>query len=221
MTDRIDLDEFDEVADDESDDANPGDWFWRGDGDPADEPPLPEASATRDGSENGTHRATPRVPRSNDDAPVGIPVERGGAGSGQTDAGDRPGEGDDAPTGHHGGGPADMTMALTYRAARRLTNLPAALADAEGWTDYVGLVGDVESHVLQTFQREERVDVDFFNGSGTGPAERLASVDERSMFYADRMAVVGVDDEEWIAEESGWEFVPLAEAAENAGWELS
>jgi len=219
MTDRIDLDEFDEEPDDESDDANPGDWFWRGDGDPADEPPLPEATATD--REGGTHRATPRVPRSNDDAPVGIPVERGGAGSGRSESNDRSDEGTEAPTGPHGGGPAEMTMALTYRAARRLANLPAALADAESWTDYVGLVGDVESHVLQTFQREERVDVDFFNGSGTGPAERLASVDGHSMFYADRMVVVGLEDEEWIADESGWEFVPLPEAAENADWELS
>jgi hypothetical protein len=120
---------------------------------------------------------------------------------------------------HGSSDPSDMTMAFTYRAMKRLADPRVALGDAEGWTDWLGLVGDVDVHVLNKFQRERALDLDFFNGSGTGPAERLAEVDERSMFFADRMVVVGRPDEEWIADRAGWEFVPLDHAAGEAGWE--
>lgn len=41
------------------------------------------------------------------------------------------------------------------------------------------------------------------------------------MFYAERMVLVGLEDEAWMAEAADWEFVPLAEAAEAAGWSLT
>ncbi|WP_168191193.1 hypothetical protein [Haloprofundus sp. MHR1] len=193
-----------------------------------------DATPTDSGDDAGTdHRAIPRVPRTNDDSPVGIPIEGGGAGgaaSGTVDADDaggddgEDGEDDDVepePTGPHGSGPSEMTMALTYEAVKRLENPAAAFADAEGWTDWVGIVGDVDAHVITKFQRESVVDVDFFNGTGTGPAERLAGIDGHSMFFAERMVVVGVAGvDEYVAEESGWEFVPLETAAEKAGWPL-
>ncbi|WP_417344208.1 DUF7124 domain-containing protein [Halalkalicoccus salilacus] len=112
-----------------------------------------------------------------------------------------------------------MTMAFTYEAAKRLTD-PGFVFAGAAWADWVGLVGEVDAHVLNKFQRENGIDADFFNGSGTGPAERLAEITEMSMFFAERMVLVGTADEEWIAEEAGWEFVPIGTAAEKAGWEL-
>jgi hypothetical protein len=114
-----------------------------------------------------------------------------------------------------------MTMAFSYRAIRRLDNVHAALADAENWTDYLGIVGDVDASTINKYQRDNVLDLDFFNGSGTGPAERLAAVGPNSMFYAERMVLVGVDEREqaW-ADEADWEFIPLETAAEEAGWAL-
>lgn len=251
MTDRIDLDDID--VDEPDDEPNRGDWFWRGEGDPAEEPDdqfvtseanhagldgaWGDATATDatdgDATDGDGYTPTPHVPRQGDDKPVGIPIEGGGAGS--SPAGDRtapeggvPDEGSDesatreatgAPP--HGEDPDDMTMALTYRAARRLAHPAAAFTDADAWADWVGIVGRVDTPVINRFQRDHGVDADFFSGTGTGPGERLAEVGPRSMFYADRMVVVGVEGEdERVAAEADWEFVPLVEAAEKADWTL-
>lgn len=248
MTDRIDLDDLDVSTDDDAPEPNRGDWFWKGEGSPGDEPDatadagderastagLPgendgstvaqsaEQDERDDGSaddEQASTRATPRVPRSNDDKPIGVPMDAGGGGG--TAAQNRDDDAGDAPYGDpYGGTTADMTLAFTYEAIQRLELLHAALADVETWSDYVGIVGEVPAHVLSKFQREQRLDLDFFNGGGTGPAERLAEVDEHSMFYAERMVVVGTEDESWIADEAGWEFVDVVEAAAKANWEL-
>lgn len=188
-----------------------------------------DAGADDDGSDDagaddaGAEPAPmPHVPRVDQERPVGIPKERGGAGGAAARDHDsdpvavEPAEVD----GPHGGDADDMTMAFTYRAARRLTNPAAAFADASRWTDWLGIVGDVDAHVITKFQRDHGIDGDFFNGSGTGPAERLAGVDHHSMFFADRMVLVGVEDEAWIAAEAGWEFVRLSDAAAEADWEL-
>ncbi|MFT4922993.1 MAG: hypothetical protein ACI8XM_002214 [Haloarculaceae archaeon] len=185
-----------------------------------------------DGDGDGEDRArVPHVPRETSGKPVGIPKESGGAGSGpaggqaaDAPADDTPESGSDQEaeaSGPHGGGADDMTMAVSYEAAKRLANPTAAFGDAAQWTDWIGVVGDVPAHVLNKFQRDHHVDLDFFNGSGTEPAERLAGIDRHSMFYAERMVLVGVEGQEALAERAGWEFVPLSEAAANADWELT
>ena len=308
MTDRIDLDDIEQRDEQsEADRPNPGDWLWRGEGSPDDEPDAPERSVDIGADDFGADdAATPRIPRENDDRPVGVPVDSGGAGgsaagSGSSPTGGVPPSGEDgaadseddtvdsetarapddgpsaawseaahehgadpdasapkssapksegrsAPSSHsrgeeweaaqpvaqsestpgaasHGSAPtrtADMTMAFSYRAMRRLDNVHAALADAENWTDYLGIVGDVDATVLNKYQRDNVLDLDFFNGSGTGPAERLGAVGPNSMFHAERMVLVGVDEREqaW-AHEADWEFVPLETAAGEADWTLA
>jgi hypothetical protein len=264
MTERIDLDDLDVETDADEDRPNRGDWFWSGEGDPDDEPGPDaddrESDSTADGEGTDADDGAaadgdriPRVPRQNEDRPVGVPEGRGGAGAGPGQSptggvpGDPPGsggesgaasgsdagtEGDDTGTetttpredgvdDGHDTDVGDMTMALTYGAVQRLDDPRAVLADAEGWTDWVGIVGDVEAHVVNKFQRDHGVDVDFFNGAGSDAAERLASIGRRSMFYAERMVVVGLPDDEALAEQVGWEFVPLSEAAGEAGWDLA
>lgn len=166
--------------------------------------------------------STPRVPYADDDKPVGIPREGGGGGGVPADARDEETQEQPEATGPHGETKSEMTMALSYRAIRSLANLHAALADAETWTDYVGIVGDVDAHVINKYQRDNRLDLDFFNGTGTGPSERLEEVGPNSMFHAERMVLVGVESagERAWAERAGWEFVPLAEAAEASGWTI-
>jgi len=297
-TDRIDLDDLEEATDDDEPDANRGDWFWRGEGEPDEEPDRPdydpaETGADRagdagpadaaagseaagiggddaaaadedraadeaddDGSDGDPEPAAddgdadagptiPKVPREHADRPAGMPTESGGAGAGpEPDVPDKPdrrpagrstapspdpeevAEGAPEPSGDlrsmgggpHGGEVDDMTMAITYDAVTRLEDPAFVLTSARGWADWVGIVGEVAAPVINSFQREHDIDADFFNGTGTGPAERIGNVTETSMFYAKRMVVVGTDGDEWIAEEAGWEFVPFEEAAEKAGW---
>jgi hypothetical protein len=114
-----------------------------------------------------------------------------------------------------------MTLVMTYRAMRSLSDPAAVSKDAARWADWVGIVGDVSAHVIKKFQRDEFVEADFFNGASMGPVERLVDVDRESMFFAERQVVVGLPDERWIAEEADWEFVTLAEAAGKAGWTLT
>lgn len=242
MTDRIDLDDVDTDDGEPADEPNRGDWFWRGEGTPDAEPDDPfgterarKAAGTTEGGDGDdgrdTHAATPRVPRQGDDRPVGIPIEGGGAGS--SPAGDRaaveggvPDDEDDTQreaTGAapHGEDPDEMTMAVTYRAAKRLAHPASAFADAGAWADWIGIVGRVDTPVINRFQRQHGVDADFFSGTGTDPGERLAEIGARSMFYAKRMVVVGVaGEDERVAAAADWEFVPLDEAAEKAGWTL-
>jgi hypothetical protein len=222
MTDKINLDDI-ETDDADEPEANHGDWLWRGEGSPEEEPDAPTADATAemgttdmDADEDGP---VPRVPREDEDKPAGVPSESGGSGAGATVSG-APDDAEPMAEGPHGGGVDDMTMALTYNAVTELVEPQLVVVSAREWADWVGIVGDVSAPVITKFQREHGIDADFFNGTGTGPAERLADIGETSMFYAERLAVVGTPEDEWIAEESGWEFVPLETAAEKADWDL-
>ncbi|MFB6117739.1 hypothetical protein [Halosegnis sp.] len=184
------------MPDDDGPDAMPG----APEGEPSETPGAPDAGggASLADVAAGPDGSTPGVPG---DADVSGPVGSGSAGSGP-----------------HGGDADEMTLAFTYRAARALADPQAACRDAARWTDWLGIVGDVPSHALNKFQRRHAIDLDFFNGSGTRPTERLAQVDASSMFYAKRLVLVGLADEAGM-EPDGWEFRPLSEAAEKADWD--
>ncbi|RKD95583.1 DUF7124 domain-containing protein [Halopiger aswanensis] len=251
MTERIDLDELDVGDDDEpEEESNPGDWFWRGEGDPEDEPPRTTGPAVKsddagedsdgaeapgaDGNANAVDQNSqpaPHVPKAESGKPVGIPAATGGAGAGAgADDGGEPGAAEpaeprpagSAAEGPHGGGVDDMTIAFTYQALQHLEHPAAVFADAYSWSDWIGIVGDVGTPAITKFQRDHNLDADFFTGSGTDPSERLAEIDRTSMFYAERMVVIGTGERgETIADAADWEYIPLETAAEKAGWELS
>ena len=232
MNDYVNLDEL--TTEDDADEPDGNDWL------------SPENTARNDNRDGGSTADTagdsdgdatdpadarlPHVPHPNKDKPVGIPTQGGGAGGtapGQesTTTGGAAG-GEDAAasepaeaSGPHGGDADEMTLALTYEAAKALANPSAAFADAKRWADWIGVVGSVPAHTLNKFQRDNHIDLDFFNGAGMEPAERLADIDERSMFYAERLVVVGLEDQRALAERAGWEFITLSEAAEKAGWD--
>jgi hypothetical protein len=201
---------------------------------------YPESTnATESTDATASDGAIPHVPRENQDKPVGIPVQQGGAGAGpETEDDDTDSTADEGTSsaGHdepaeprpmstadyHDADVDDMTMAITYNAVRQLADPSLALAQAREWADWIGIVGDVPAHTINKFQRENRIDADFFNGSGTDPGERLAEIDHNSMFFAERLVVVGVaGEDEPIASTADWEFVSLSEAAKKAGWELA
>ena len=195
----------------------------------------PESNLTA----NDERRArVPHVPRENKNQPVGIPVEGGGAGGAsasaaaerERDAGDEDagtpaegGEGRTISTGDSRSLASEMTMAFSYDAMKRFASPVLVMANAEEWTDWIGLVGEVDAYVINTYVRQEGLDIDFFNGAGDGPAERLAEIttNPNSMFAAERTVLVGTEGDREIADRAGWEFVPLEAAADAAGWDLN
>jgi len=112
----------------------------------------------------------------------------------------------------------EMTLAFELSALKGLADPNAVFNDARQWTEYVGVVSDEPTYVVTNFTRKHRVRQDFFSGP-RGKAESLTNV--REQFDTERHVFVGTTgtDRE-IAEAAGWEYLPLSDAAEAAGWTL-
>ncbi|OYR75875.1 hypothetical protein DJ71_18695, partial [Halorubrum sp. E3] len=73
--------------------------------------------------------------------------------------------------------------------------------------------------VVTNFTRKHRVRQDFFSGP-RGVEESLENIAQQ--FDTDRHVFVGVDEEdEALAEATGWEFLHVEDAADAAGWILA
>jgi len=115
------------------------------------------------------------------------------------------------------GGDGTMTLAFELGALKGLADPNAVFNDARRWTEYVGVVSEKPTYVVTNFTRKNRIRQDFFSGP-RGVDESLENV--KRQFETDRHVFVGTTDEDRaIAEETDWEYVPLEEAAEAAGWE--
>jgi hypothetical protein len=91
-------------------------------------------------------------------------------------------------------------------------------SDTRQWTKYVGVVSDQPTYVVTNYTRKHRVRQDFFSGP-RGVVESLENV--KRQFDTDRHVFVGTtDDDRAAAEETGWEFLPIEQAAEAADWAL-
>ncbi|MFW6153501.1 MAG: DUF7124 domain-containing protein [Halobacteriota archaeon] len=112
-----------------------------------------------------------------------------------------------------------MTLAFELAALERLDDPEAVIHDARQWSSYIGIVSDKPTYAVTKFAREHRIRQDFFSGP-RGREESLEQI--RGQFETDRHVFVGVTDEDAaLAERVGWEFLPVEEAAEAAGWSLS
>ncbi len=113
----------------------------------------------------------------------------------------------------------EMTLAFELEALKSLANPNVVFNDARQWTEYVGVVSDKPTYVVTNFTRKHRVRQDFFSGP-RGVTESLENVAEQ--FDTARHVFIGTDDEDAeIADETGWEYLPLEQAAEAAEWELA
>ena len=113
----------------------------------------------------------------------------------------------------------EMTLAFELEALQSLANPNVVFNDARQWTEYVGVVSEKPTYVVTNFTRKHRVRQDFFSGP-RGVAESLENV--AGQFETDRHVFIGTSDEDAaIAEETGWEYLPLENAAEAAEWELA
>jgi hypothetical protein len=117
-----------------------------------------------------------------------------------------------------GAGSTDMTLAFELEALRRLERPDEVFADARSWSEYVGVVSDKPTYVVTNFTRKNRIRQDFFSGP-RGKRESLENVGRQ--FDTTRHVFVGTDEtDREVAEEADWEYLPLEDAAEAAGWEL-
>ena len=113
----------------------------------------------------------------------------------------------------------EMTLAFELDALKSLANPNVVFTDARQWTEYVGVVSDKPTYVVTNFTRKHRVRQDFFSGP-RGVTESLENVAEQ--FDTDRHVFIGTgEDDSEIAESTGWEYLPVEQAAEAADWELA
>lgn len=111
-----------------------------------------------------------------------------------------------------------MTLAFELSALRALANPAEVFTLARQWSRYVGVISDEPTYVVTNFTRKRRIRQDFFSGP-KGKAESLQSV--RQQFDTDRHVFIGIGEaDREVADETGWEYLPVEEAAEKAGWEL-
>ena len=116
-------------------------------------------------------------------------------------------------------GSGDMTLAFELSALRALADPGEAFADARGWSQYVGVVSEEPTYVVTNFTRKRQIRQDFFSGP-KGKSESLESVGRQ--FDTERHVFVGTGEEDRaLADEVGWEYLPVEEAAEAAGWALA
>lgn len=122
------------------------------------------------------------------------------------------------PTGDLGGSDNSkvMTLALTTNAAKSLANMRAVVSDARKWTKRCGIVGEESS-----LDEISDVALDFHIDSESS-LERLTNMRQEAEFHSERMVIVGDEEvDRQVAESAGWEFIPLKEAGEKAGWNLN
>ena len=112
-----------------------------------------------------------------------------------------------------------MTLAFELSALKELAKPGTAFAGARQWTEYVGVVSDEPTYVVTNFTRKRRIRQDFFSG----PKSRKDSLESvRDQFDTERHVFVGTSEaDRQLAEEVGWEYLTLEDAAENADWELA
>ncbi|MFB6105356.1 MAG: hypothetical protein ABEJ70_00135 [Halobacteriaceae archaeon] len=115
-------------------------------------------------------------------------------------------------------GDGEMTLAFELAALKELADPAAAFTDARQWTAYVGVISDEPTYEVTNFTRKRRIRQDFFSGP-KGKQESLESV--REQFDTDRHVFVGTSDaDREMAEETGWEYLDVTDAADAAGWDL-
>ena len=116
-------------------------------------------------------------------------------------------------------GDTDMTLAFELSALEALAYPERVFEDARTWSRYVGVVSEEPTYVVTNFTRKNRIRQDFFSGP-RGKAESLESV--KQQFATERQVFIGTSDEdEQLAEEVDWEYLPVEDAAEAADWVIA
>ena len=112
---------------------------------------------------------------------------------------------------------ADMALAITVGAARRLDDPRATVEEAREWAQHVGIIGET-AYAADSFARHNRIRQDYFPRN-EDLIDALTYVEYS--YEAERFVLVGTDkNDRECAERAGWEYLTIEEAAEKAGWTL-
>ncbi|WP_306053112.1 DUF7124 domain-containing protein [Natronococcus wangiae] len=113
-------------------------------------------------------------------------------------------------------GGSDMTLAFELEALKELAKPESVFEDARGWSEYIGVVSEKPTYVVTNYTRKNRIRQDFFSGP-RGKRESLEAV--KDQFDTERHVFIGASDEdEQLAEDVDWEYLPVEDAAEAADW---
>lgn len=117
--------------------------------------------------------------------------------------------------------PETITMAFELAALERLADPAGVIRDTQRWTNHLGIVSEEPTHLVRKRARDYGFTPDFLPGPRTKP-ESLVKIKNQPEHRADRYVLVAVDEGiRESAEQTGWEFRPLEEAAETADWRLA
>ena len=109
----------------------------------------------------------------------------------------------------------ELTLAFELGAFEQFTRPDEVFADAREWSRYVGVIGN-DPDAVRAFLRTHDLRHDFELGDRD---KWLALQEIRNATDTPRHVLVGTSqDDRLAAEQMGWEFVSLTEAAEKAGW---
>jgi len=116
-------------------------------------------------------------------------------------------------------GDTDMTLAFELEALKELASPERVFEDARSWTEYIGVISEKPTYVVTNFTRKNRIRQDFFSGP-RGKAESLSGV--KDQFQTERCVFIGASEEDKaLAEEVGWEYLAVEDAAEAADWVIA
>ncbi len=117
-------------------------------------------------------------------------------------------------------GAETITLAFELAALERLADPSGVIRDTQRWTDHLGIVSDEPTHLVRKRARDYGLSPDFLPGP-RNREESLAKIRHQPEHAADRFIFVSTDESlRPVAERHDWEFRPIEEAAETAGWRL-
>ncbi len=110
-----------------------------------------------------------------------------------------------------------LTLVFELAAAQRLRNPADVFADARQWSRHVGIVSN-DQEAVEEYLGTHDLEQDFDLGAQD---KWLAMAEIRDETSTPRHVFVGTGSEDRrIADQIGWEFIHVSEAAEKAGWKL-
>ena len=112
----------------------------------------------------------------------------------------------------------EMTLVFTLAAIKAFADPASVVAEARGWSRYVGVV-DNDAEAVAAFCDDHGVEPDF----DTGDADKWLAMEEiRKMTATPRHVFVGTSVEDRrIADHLGWEYRTVEGVAEKADWTLA
>lgn len=117
-----------------------------------------------------------------------------------------------------GGDEGELTLAFDLAAFEAFLSPRAVFADSRQWSRYVGVVAD-DAEAVESAVRNHGVRQDF----EIGPLDRQSVLSKLKWEAGtDRYVFVGTDEtDRALADYVGWEYLPVEEAAAEAGWTLA